>query len=178
MISEEPDIWQGNSGLTDFSRMWPLTLWSWVGPNLIWVGGGPAPAMLSARWSESCRGYEQFFTSFICFGNPFYRSVLLPSHHQGGFLQQQFGTDTGTHSQTFWGESLNWRFPSNSSLQSSGNPTEEEAERVLRTRGDGEHQGTKPSESTKQGAYEFTDYSSTHRAFMGLHPVRCVYYIM
>lgn len=44
--------------------LWPLSLWSWVGPGLIWVGCGPTTAMLF----DSCLGYGHCFTSFIWLG--------------------------------------------------------------------------------------------------------------
>ena len=35
-----------------------------------------------------------------------HRSYALSSHHQRGFVQQQMGTETETHSQTLYGERL------------------------------------------------------------------------
>ena len=62
-----------------------------------------------------------------------------------------------THSQTLYSQSLNLSFPSNPSLQNSGYPEKDKAERISESEGM-EDIRTMPSKSTKSKQYKITIY--------------------
>lgn len=47
MSSEKPVLWWGNRSLIDSNMTLSLFLWSWMNPDLIWVGSSLTPAVLS-----------------------------------------------------------------------------------------------------------------------------------
>lgn len=70
---------------------------------------------------------------------------------------------TDTHSQTFCGESINWRSPLDLSTRSLENPGEEGEERLWESTEMEETQRTRPTESTKQVLYGLTESEVTYK---------------
>lgn len=68
-----------------------------------------------------------------------------------------------------WREHLSWRFPLHPSSQSSVNPVEG-GKKIVGVRREGGHQGTQPTESTKQGAYELTEAEAASMGPAGFAP--------
>jgi hypothetical protein len=106
----------------------------------------------------------------LCLSFGSLQNIFLHQRHQNIWVKT-------SGRQRPWNTKLYGIYPSNPSTQSSGNLKKEEAERVYKPDRIEGTSRTSPNQSSKQGSCEFTDSSSKHRAYMGLHQVLCIYKI-